>query len=32
MTEVERQIWYDVEDFNGKKLLRGYLRVVTKTI
>lgn len=32
MKEVERQIWYDVEDFNGKKLLRGYLRVVAKTI
>ena len=32
MAEIERQIWYDVEDFNGKKLLRGYLRVVAKTI
>lgn len=32
MKEVERQIWYDVEDVNSKKLLRGYLRVVAKTI
>lgn len=32
MKEVERQIYYDVEDVDGKKVLKGYLRVVVKTI
>ena len=32
MTEVERHIYYDIEDFNGKRILRGYLRVVSKTV
>lgn len=32
MQEVERHIHYDIEDINGKKVIKGYLRVVAKTI
>ena len=30
MQEIEQHIHYDIEDINGKKVIKGYLRIIAK--